>query len=72
MSDSATVWTVAASLLSMGCSRQEFWSRLPCPPSGDLPNPGIKPIRPESPALQQILYLWVTGEAPYLFLIKGR
>ena len=35
--------------LSMGFSRQEYWSGLPCPPPGDLPNPGIKP---RSPALQ--------------------
>ena len=34
---------------SMGFSRQEYWSRLPCPPSGDLPNPGIEP---RFPALQ--------------------
>ena len=26
-----------------GLSRQEYWGRLPCPPPGDLPNPGIKP-----------------------------
>ena len=32
-----------------GFSRQEYWSGLPCPPPGDLPNPGIKP---RSPALQ--------------------
>ena len=29
--------------LSMGFSRQEYWCGLPCPPPGDLPNPGIKP-----------------------------
>ena len=34
---------------SMGVSRQECWSGLPCPPPGDLPNPGIKP---RSPTLQ--------------------
>ena len=46
----ATPWTVACQApLSMGFSRQEYWSRLPCPPPGDLPNPGIKP---RSPALQ--------------------
>ena len=28
--------------LSVGFSRQEYWSRLPCPPPGDLPNPGVK------------------------------
>ena len=35
--------------LSMGFPRQEYWSGLPFPPLGDLPNPGIKA---ESPALQ--------------------
>ena len=32
--------------LSMEFSRQEYWSRLPCPPAGDLPDPGIKPTSP--------------------------
>ena len=37
------LWTVACQApLSMGFPRQEYWRRLPCPPSGDLPNPGIK------------------------------
>ena len=37
-----TPWTVACHTpLSMGFSRQEYWSGLPCPPLGDLPNPGI-------------------------------
>ena len=35
-----------------GFSRQEYWSRLPCPPPRDLPNPGIKPEPLKSPALQ--------------------
>ena len=40
-----TLWTVARqAFLSIGFSRQEYWSGLPCPPSGDLRNPGIKPI----------------------------
>ena len=39
-----TPWTVAHQApLSMGFSRQEYWSALPCLPPGDLPNPGIKP-----------------------------
>ena len=39
-----TFWTVAHQTpLSMGFSRQEYWSRLPCSPPGDLPDPGIKP-----------------------------
>ena len=46
----ATLWTVALQApLSMGFSRQEYWSGLPFPSPGDLPNPGIKP---GSPALQ--------------------
>ena len=34
----------------MGFSRQEYWSRLPCPPPGDLPNPGTEPRSPASQA----------------------
>ena len=37
--------------LSMGFSRQEYWSGLPCPPPGDLPNPGIQPSSFLSPVL---------------------
>ena len=37
--------------LSMGFSSQEYWSGLPCPPAGDLSNPGIEPASPVSPAL---------------------
>ena len=40
-----TLWTVACQApLSMGFSRQEYWSGLSCPPQGDLPNPGIKSL----------------------------
>ena len=42
-----TPWTIAP--LSMGFSKQEYWSGLPFPSAGDLPNPGIAPW---SPALQ--------------------
>ena len=38
--------------LSVEFSRQEYWSGLPCPPPGDLPNPGIKPVSLASLALQ--------------------
>ena len=38
-----------ANISSVGFSRQEYWSGLPCPPPGDLPNPGMEPV---SPALQ--------------------
>ena len=45
-----TPWTIACQgPLSMGFSRQEYWSELPFPFPGDLPDPGIEP---ESPALQ--------------------
>ena len=44
MSDSATRGTVAhQTSLSIGCSRQKYWSGLPFPPPGDLPDPGINP-----------------------------
>ena len=43
MSDSAILWTVAHQApLSMGFPRQEYWSGLPFPFPGDLPNPGIE------------------------------
>ena len=48
-----TPWTMAHhSPLSMGFSRQEYWSGLPFSPPEDLPDPGIKPTSPKSPALQ--------------------
>ena len=47
----ATLWTVACQApLSMGFSRQENESGLPCPPAEVLPNPGIKPPSPAAPA----------------------
>ena len=51
MSDSFVIpWTVAPQApLSMGFPRQEYWSGLPFPSPGDLPDPGIEP---GSPALQ--------------------
>ena len=48
--DSVTPWIEAhQTLLSMGFSRQEYWSGLPLPSPGDLPHPGIEP---RTPALQ--------------------
>ena len=47
-----TLWTVACqALLSMGFSRQEYWSGLPCPPPGNLSNSRIKPAPFLSPTL---------------------
>ena len=48
-----TLWTtVCQAPLSMGSSRQEFWSGLPWPPRGDLPKPGTESESPVAPALQ--------------------
>ena len=48
----ATLWTQARQApLSMGFSRQEYWSELLCPPPGDLSNPGIEPASVASPPL---------------------
>ena len=50
---SASPWTVAHQTPQcMGFSRKEYWSGLPCPPLGDLPDPAIEPTSPASPALQ--------------------
>ena len=46
----AILWTVAhQALLSVGFSRQEYWSGLPFPSPGDLPDPGIELLFPDSP-----------------------
>ena len=43
----STPWTVARQApLSLGFPRQEYWSGLPFPPPGDLPDPGIEPMPP--------------------------
>ena len=56
--------------LSMGFSRQEYWSGLPCPPPGGLPNPGIKPTSPMSPALVGwFLTTRATWESPKAWLL---
>ena len=53
MPDSVTLWTLDCQApLSMGFSRQEYWSGLPCPPPGNLLHPGIEPVSPEAPAFQ--------------------
>ena len=54
----ATLWTVAHQApLSMGFSRQEYWSGLPCSPLGDLPEPRIKHTPCMSPP-------WQVGSLP--------
>ena len=50
----ATPWTVACQAPpSMGFSRQDYWSGLPFPSPGDLPDPGIKPASLVSPTLKE-------------------
>ena len=57
-----TLWTVACQApLSMGFSRQECWSGLPCPPPGDPPNSRIKPSYLMFPALAGVFF---TTEPP--------
>ena len=61
--------------LSMGFSRQENWSGLPCPPPGDLPDPWIKPASLKSPAWPgELLTTSTTWEAPIedTWLISGK
>ena len=61
-----TLWTTAHQApLSMGFSRQEYWSGLPCSPPGDIPDPRIKPMFLRSPALAgRIFTTSATREAP--------
>ena len=44
------LWTIAP--LSMGFSRLQYWSGLPCLPPGDLPHPRMEPVSPAATALQ--------------------
>ena len=54
---SVTPWTVACQApLSVGTSQQKDWSGLQFPPPGDLPDPGIEPALPVSPALAGELF----------------
>ena len=63
----ATPWTVAYQApLSMEFSRQEYWSGLPFPTPGDLPDPGIEP---RSPALQEDVLPSELPGKPYVMLL---
>ena len=65
-----TLWTVACqSTLSMGFSRLEYWSGLPFPSPGDLPEPGIRPASPVTPELAKEFF--ATGSpARYIYMKK--
>ena len=55
-----TPWTVACQApLTMGFARQEYWSGLPCPPAGDLLDPGTEPV-----SLMRRLPHWQVGSLP--------
>ena len=64
----AIPWTVARQApLSMEFSRQEYWSGLPFPSPGDLPNPRIKPTSLKSPALTGVFFTTSTPwESPHI------
>ena len=69
----ATLWTVVHEApLSKGFSRQEYWSGLPCPPPGGLPDPGIEPTSPVTPALQVDSLLLNHLESPHIALGDGK
>ena len=54
------LWTVPHQApLSVGFSRQKYWGGLPCPPPGDLPDPGIEPMSPMAPAHSHIPYTYL-------------
>ena len=57
VSNSANPWAITHQApLSMEFSKQEYWNGLPFPTSGHLPDPGIKPMSPASPALAGRLF----------------
>ena len=61
----ATPWTVALQTsLSMAFPRQEYWSGLPFPPPGHLPNPRIEPASPALRAIPHIASRFFTVEPP--------
>ena len=65
---SVTTWTAAHQApLSMGFSRQEDWRGLPCPPAGDLPDPGIEPASLMSPPLAGGFFITSTAWEAHSF-----
>ena len=66
-----TLWTVAhQALLSIGFSRQEYWSGLPCTPPGDLPDPVIKPESLTFPALADRFFTTSATWEAHSFIIQ--
>ena len=72
-----TLWTVAHQTpLSMGFSRQEYWSGLQCPPPEDLPDLGMKPMSLIPPALARGFLTtsttWETQGSPMQTIMCGQ
>ena len=65
----ATLWIAHQSSLSMGFSGQEYWSGIPCPPPGDLPELGIEPRSP-FPALAGRFF--TTSATWYILIIHSK
>ena len=66
-----TLWTVTHQApLSTGLSRQEYWSGLPFPPPGDLPDPGIKPT--SHPSFKSLLFTYLNRQTVQIFLLLHR
>ena len=66
-----TPWTVALQIpLSLGFSRQEYWSCLPFLPPGDLANPGIKPMFPVSPTLADRIFISESPGKTTLYVLR--
>ena len=65
-----TLWTIACQApLSMRFSREEYWNALPCPPPGDLPDPGIEAVSLGSSALAGEFF---NASATWEALIKAK
>ena len=67
-----TLRTIACQApLSVGFSRHEYWSEFPCPPPGNLPDPGIEPLFLMSPTLAGKFFITnATWEAHVFFLVS--
>jgi len=69
VSDSAIPKTIACQAsLSVGFPKQKYWSRLPFPPPGNPPYPGIEPASPTPPALADRFFTTTLPKKPYLSL----
>ena len=69
-----TSWTVVCqAALSLGFSRQEYWSGLPFPSPGNLPDPGIEPVSPTPPLLAGRFFTTEPpGKFKHLYIVEKR